>query len=686
MPNKKKGNDKKGGGRGGGNTWQKDENDVQAIIVADSFNRKFTPITQELPRALLPLGNKRIIDYTIQYLLDQGIQEIIVFCCSLGEKIREYINQKWVEKSKCHIHCVMSSTSDCISLGDALREIDREGLIRSDFVLVPGDLISNVKLSDIIKKHKIKRKKEKNLVMTILQRVLQPGHFSRSPEDNAVLTIEKDTNRVLHCQKSQQCKQIFIPTSVLSNRTDVNIHYDLSPCQISICSPQVAPLFTDNFDYQNLDDFIKGILINEEILGDQVHACIVHDCYSARVNDLHMYNAISLDLMNRWIYPLVPDSVTCHFRRNNIYLEDDVRMEKNCQIIESVIIGKSTTVGEGTKVSNSVIGSNCRIGKNVHINNSYIWDNVTIEDDVDITQSVVCTDCIVKRSSKLIDSVISFKVCVGANMKLAPSTRLSLLRPENIEDQFGSMDLKSCEDRPYDVSVVGVDGQGYTWPCNDDDEEDVIPSLTGNDYNTSDESSDDDEDENSLPPTPPVETSNLYQFYLEVTENLRCGITEKISADNIALEINASKFKFNISIPELCQTVVKALLELSVKDTSRTKQDMAKDLDKIMTTLQPLLEKYYNCPDTQLQAIVAAEEYFASNLNIGAVFATFLHKMYDKDLLDENVILKWYKNPPIAEEFSMQDNFNELRENQTLIKLITWLEEAEEEESDEESD
>lgn len=38
--------------------------------------------------------------------------------------------------------------------------------------------------------------------------------------------------------------------------------------------------------------------------------------------------------------------------------------------------------------------------------------------------------------------------------------------------------------------------------------------------------------------------------------------------------------------------------------------------------------------------------------------------MYDKDLLDENVILKWYKNPPIAEEFSMQDNFNELRENQ----------------------
>lgn len=37
-----------------------------------------------------------------------------------------FFSQKWVEKSKCNIHCVMSSTSDCISLGDALREIDRE--------------------------------------------------------------------------------------------------------------------------------------------------------------------------------------------------------------------------------------------------------------------------------------------------------------------------------------------------------------------------------------------------------------------------------------------------------------------------------------------------------------------------------------------------------------------------------
>lgn len=29
---------------------------------------------------------------------------------------------------------------------------------------------------------------------------------------------------------------------------------------------QVAELFTDNFDYQTRDDFVRGILVNEEVL------------------------------------------------------------------------------------------------------------------------------------------------------------------------------------------------------------------------------------------------------------------------------------------------------------------------------------------------------------------------------------------------------------------------------------
>ena len=45
----------------------------------------------------------------------------------------------------------------------------------------------------------------------------------------------------------------------------VDIWDDLLDCQLFICSPTVLTLFTDNFDYKTISEFIKGVLINEEV-------------------------------------------------------------------------------------------------------------------------------------------------------------------------------------------------------------------------------------------------------------------------------------------------------------------------------------------------------------------------------------------------------------------------------------
>ena len=40
------------------------------------------------------------------------------------------------------------------SIGDAMREIDAKGLLRSDFILVRGDLVSNINIEPILTRHK----------------------------------------------------------------------------------------------------------------------------------------------------------------------------------------------------------------------------------------------------------------------------------------------------------------------------------------------------------------------------------------------------------------------------------------------------------------------------------------------------------------------------------------------------
>jgi len=43
---------------------------------------------------------------------------------------------------------------ECYSVGDALRELDAKQLLRGDFILVSGDVISNVNLDAILEEHK----------------------------------------------------------------------------------------------------------------------------------------------------------------------------------------------------------------------------------------------------------------------------------------------------------------------------------------------------------------------------------------------------------------------------------------------------------------------------------------------------------------------------------------------------
>merc|ERR1719361_723618 len=103
----------------------------------------------------------------------------------------------------------------------------------------------------------------------------------------------------------------------------------------------------------------------------------------------------------------------------------------------------------------------------------------------------------------------------------------------------------------------------------------------------------------------PNELSNLEQFLVEVVENLRYGISENVSADNIALEINASKFKFNIEIPDLCSILMKALLEITITDENAGNKEIISQFLKLLNCLKDLLVKYLNTEEYQFYATIA---------------------------------------------------------------------------------
>ncbi len=95
-----------------------------------------------------------MIEYALEFLAAGGVQQIFVVCCAHAEKVESYLNSSpWTRRGpQLQVQIIVSE--QCFTAGDALRHLDTLNLIKSDFVLISGDVISNIKLDKVLQAHK----------------------------------------------------------------------------------------------------------------------------------------------------------------------------------------------------------------------------------------------------------------------------------------------------------------------------------------------------------------------------------------------------------------------------------------------------------------------------------------------------------------------------------------------------
>lgn len=90
----------------------KQEDVLQAVVIADSFNVRFAPLSFEKPRVLLPLVNIPLLDYTLKFLSGAGMQEVFVFCCHHADQIKNHIytSKLYGSSSTCQVTNITKCT------------------------------------------------------------------------------------------------------------------------------------------------------------------------------------------------------------------------------------------------------------------------------------------------------------------------------------------------------------------------------------------------------------------------------------------------------------------------------------------------------------------------------------------------------------------------------------------------
>lgn len=165
-------------------------------------------------------------------------------------------------------------------------------------------------------------------------------------------------------------------------------------------------------------------------------------------------------------------------------------------------------------------------------------------------------------------------------------------------------------------------------------------------------------------------------FLSEVIDSLARGFKEKSNPDFLILEINSSRYAYNMSLTEVNFFVVKAILSLpSIVDAG---VNVLSAFNLVLAHLGPVFKNYIRGEDAMRDCLKAIEECCGQSETLKPKVAQIIHYLYDKEILTEDAILAWHDDAIENEDTEWI--------KMPLKKLVEWLQASSDEESSSEED
>jgi MurNAc alpha-1-phosphate uridylyltransferase len=118
----------------------------QAIILAAGRGQRMMPLTRDIPKAMLRIGNVTLVEDKIIKLTEAGIKKIVINTGYLGSYIQEHVG----DGSKYGINIVISEEGSMpIGTANGIRKIVKE-FNGKPFLVVNADIWTNYLFIDLI--------------------------------------------------------------------------------------------------------------------------------------------------------------------------------------------------------------------------------------------------------------------------------------------------------------------------------------------------------------------------------------------------------------------------------------------------------------------------------------------------------------------------------------------------------
>jgi len=120
--------------------------EYQAVLLCGGKGERLRPLTTDIPKPLIQIKGKPILGHILEHLDHSGVNEVVICTGYKSEKIQEYFEH---HSENFNVKLVNSGDVDIIK---RLQEAAR--FIKTDFLVLYGDTLSNIDLQLMIDFHK----------------------------------------------------------------------------------------------------------------------------------------------------------------------------------------------------------------------------------------------------------------------------------------------------------------------------------------------------------------------------------------------------------------------------------------------------------------------------------------------------------------------------------------------------
>lgn len=346
---------------------------MKAIIMAGGFGTRLRPLTMNLPKPMVPMMNRPMMEHIVRLLKEHGFTDITSLLYFHPDAIIGHFGEGGdFGISMSYI----KAEADFGTAGSVRNATEQLGL-KERIVIISGDVLTDFDLSEAVRFHEKKGAKA-TIVLTHVKNPLQFGVVMTDEQGNITRFLEKPSWG-----------------EVFSDTINTGIY---------ILEPEAYEQIPYKKEFDFSKDLFPSLLSQPGAL-----AGYIAEGYWRDIGNLQEYHEAHMDVLAGSV---------------NIELED-LTSDGHPALRGKNLIALEAKIDHTARVANSVIGPGCEIEPGAIVENSVLWKGTKVGAGASVSNVVTCFDVQIGRNASISENVfIGERSIIGDRAEVMPNVKL----------------------------------------------------------------------------------------------------------------------------------------------------------------------------------------------------------------------------------------------------------------------